>query len=241
MEQEGKKFCLSVAGHNIEIKTLYSEAYNLCKEYITQDTPEFELSISPEDINKERTEIVNQGTKAQGAYLETLAVYRKIAEKLLYKDILLMHGAVIGFKDRAFMFTAASGTGKTTHIKKWLVSLKESYVVNGDKPLIKLTGNEVIACGTPWCGKEKMGRNCMVPLNAIVLMKRGEKNEIHEITFSEAFSGILQQTYMPKDPEKMIITLSLLSKLSGRVRFYDYTFNNMKDDAFQVAYNSIVI
>ena len=151
-----------------------------------------------------------------------------------------MHGAVIAYNNAAYMFTASSGTGKTTHIRKWLNNLPGAYVVNGDKPLIKITNAGAIACGTPWCGKEKFGKNCMVPMRAIVLMERGEDNIIQEISFGQAFTGLLQQTYMPKDVEKMKKTLALLSMLQGRVKFYRFLFNNKKDDSFEVAYNTIV-
>ena len=80
----------------------------------------------------------------------------------------------------------------------------------------------------------------MVPLKAIVLMERGENNKIEEITFEKALSFLLRQTYMPEDVEKMKKTLALVAKLKDGVKFYKYVFNNMKDDAFEVAYGMIV-
>ena len=50
---------------------------------------------------------------------------------------------------------------------------------------------------------------------------------------------MLQQTYMPEDAGKMRKTLMLLSKLKGKVKFYKFAFNNMKEDAFIVAYNAL--
>ena len=49
-----------------------------------------------------------------------------------------MHGAVIRYKGKAYLFTAPSGTGKTTHIRQWLKKAEGTFVVNGDKPLIKV-------------------------------------------------------------------------------------------------------
>ena len=239
-EQDERNFCLSVAGHSFSVHALYSEVSYLCRKYITDEAAEKELIIKEEDIEKERELAVLQGTIQKDDYLETLALYRKIAEAILDYDTFLMHGAVVAHNDAAYMFTAASGTGKTTHILKWLRNLPDAYAVNGDKPLIKITEDEAIACGTPWRGKERLGRNCMVPLKAIVLMERGEDNEIHEIPFEKALSFLLRQSYMPEDVQKMKKTLELVSKLKGRVRFYQYVFNNMKEDAFRVAYGGIV-
>lgn len=239
MEQDVNNFCLSIAGHSFYIHALYDEAYSLCRKFITDDCGEKEIFITEEDITAEQANSNLPEVCEDKAYLETLAIYRKICEAMLDYDTFLMHGAVVGFENSSYMFTAVSGTGKTTHIMKWLRNLEGSYVVNGDKPLIKITENEVIACGTPWRGKERLGRNCMVPLKAIVLMERGENNEITEISFEKALSFLLRQTYMPEDHLMMKKTLTLLSKLKGRVRFYKYIFNNMKEDAFEVAYGAL--
>ena len=238
--QDEKNFCLSVAGHSFFVHTLHEEAYFLCRKYIANEQGEIDIYISADDIEKERIKANTQNIIYQDDYLETLALFRKIAEIMLEYDTFLMHGAVVAYEEKAYMFTAASGTGKTTHIRKWLQSLDGAYVVNGDKPLIKTSNKEIMVCGTPWRGKEKLGRNCMVPLKAIILMERGDNNIIKEIPFEKALSFILKQTYMPDDKEKMKKTLQLLSRLNGEVRFYKFIFNNMKDDAFDVAYEAIV-
>lgn len=232
-------FCIEIAGKVIGIETLYEETYSTCKEYLCDLEPEILISINKKDIEYEREEALRANILREDGYLETLAVYRKISEAMLQYDTFLMHGAVIAVGDNAYMFTAESGTGKTTHIKKWLENIEDAFVVNGDKPLIKLMNNHVIACGTPWCGKEKMGTNTMVNLRAIVLMIRGENNEIEEITYQQAFSPILQQTYRPDDTDSMFRTLKLVSQLKGKVRFLRFVFNNYKDDAFSIAYNTL--
>ena len=67
----------------------------------------------------------------------------------------------------------------------------------------------------------------------------GENNAIREIPFKDAFSFLLQQTHRPGDPEKMKKTLALLSQMNGKVRFYKFVFNNLKDDCFAVAYGAM--
>lgn len=239
-KNEGQCFCVSLAGHCIRIHSQYDEVYHLCADYLCDDVdPDITINIDESDIAYERKEATKDKYSYSNSYLETLAVYRKISIALLEYDIFLMHGAVIAEGDNAFLFTAKSGTGKTTHIRKWLDRLEAAYVVNGDKPLIKVSDSEVFACGTPWCGKEHMGRNTMVPLRAIVLMERGENNSINEISFSDAFISLLQQIYQPEESEKMKKVLRLFSTIKGRVRIYKFIFNNMKDDAFEVAYNAL--
>lgn len=49
-------------------------------------------------------------------YLERLALMRKIADHLPEHNCFLMHGAVISVQGDGYLFTAPSGTGKSTHV-----------------------------------------------------------------------------------------------------------------------------
>ena len=148
-------FAIGLAGKNIRIISLFDEVYYLCREYLSDSVPDMTITIVPEDIAYERLKNV-QESEIEGipvvdysdSYLETLAVYRKIASGMLSFDTMLMHGAVVAVKDKAWLFTAPSGTGKTTHIRLWLDNIPGSFVVNGDKPLIHV-GEDIIAYGTP--------------------------------------------------------------------------------------------
>ena len=240
IESRDNYFSISVAGHVIAIRAIYTEVKDLCKDYLTEEDPEFQIEISQEEIDSERMIDQQQNISRRNSYLETLVVYRKICGEMLSYNSFLMHGAVIAYNDNAYMFTASSGTGKTTHIRQWLDSIDHCSVVNGDKPLIHITETQAIACGTPWCGKEKMNTNVMVPLKAIVLMERSEDNKIVEITFEQALINLLQQTYRPAEAAQMKKTLSLLSQLKDKVHFYRFNFNNYKNDAVQVAFQALV-
>lgn len=235
-----RHFSISIAGHTADINTLYDRVYSLCEDYLCDEQPELHICIEEEDIAVERAEAEKRQGSRRDDYLETLAVYRKISEEMLSFNTFLMHGAVVATGDSAYMFIADSGTGKTTHIKKWIENADGAFVVNGDKPLIKITDTQVIACGTPWCGKEQWNTNTMVPLKAIVVMERSEDNTIEEVSFGKMFTPLLQQTYWPHDAAKMRKTLSLLSKMKGKVHFYQYRFNNFKEDAFYVSYKALI-
>ena len=233
-------FNISVAGYVIRVQTTYSNVYSMCQDYLVDKMPDLHICISEEDIAFERSEATKINSSPTDGYLETLAVYRKISEMMLQYNVFLMHGAVVSVKEKAYMFTASSGTGKTTHVRKWIERIDDAIIVNGDKPLIKVTENEVIACGTPWSGKEQLHTNIMVPLDSIVLMERGENNHIEEISGNQAFVFLLQQTYRPQDPLKMKKTLALLCDLKQKVRLFRFVFNNFKEESFDIAYHALV-
>ena len=148
-----------------------------------------------------------------------------------------MHGAVIAVGQKAWLFTAPSGTGKTTHIRLWLENIPGSYVVNGDKPLIRM-GEEVTVFGTPWAGKEGMQRNTGVPLCGIVLLERGALNRIEALDFAHALPTLIQQIYRPKEREPLEKTLELIGELDRRIPLYRIECN-MLPEAALTAYETL--
>ena len=235
------RFTIEIARRRIQIESVWKRAFAWSRNYLTEEASDFCVASTEEEIEQRRAIYgeLNNDLDPLDRDVEMSVLLSKVAKGMLDYDTLLMHGAVVAYKDKAYMFSAPSGTGKSTHIRKWVRSLPGAFVVNGDKPFI-ITGDTPMACGSPWCGKERWQTNKQVPLAAIVLMERGEENEIREISFKEAFPGLLRQTHRPGDVAKMEKTLHLLKSLDHKVKFYSFHFNNLKPDAFQVAYHELV-
>ena len=240
------EFKIGLAGRIIGITSLFDEVYELCKDYIAEGHEDFHVTVYSSDIDFEREKSIKEALLEgispivyPDSYLETLAIYRKIVLEMLRFDAFLMHGAVIGTSNReAVMFTAQSGVGKTTHINLWLQNIPGTFVVNGDKPLLKLTDNGFDVCGTPWAGKEAMQTNTILPLKAICFIERGETNVIERVKFEEVYPLIIQQIYRPSDPSLMIKTMQLIKKLGSSVSLYRLKCN-MEPEAARVAYEGI--
>lgn len=236
------EFTISIANTSILIQSIHSSSYNTCKDYLitANEKPDIviridEAMIRDEQLRAQQSSEIAQSPKA----LERVLVQRKVTESLLFRNILLMHGAVIAVNRVSYMFTGKSGTGKTTHINKWLENAQDSFVVNGDKPFIIIKPEGVFACGTPWCGKENMGKNTIVPLESIIFMERSDKNHIEPVAFKTAFPNLLEQTYRPGNSDMMKKTLELLFNLKDRIRFYKFYFDNFKMDAFYTSFNAL--
>lgn len=231
---------VSVAGVTIEITCPHRIAKKGFDNYITDCKADYYIDISKEDIASYRQRYDPILGNWQG-HIKQSRMLEKIAQCLIEKDTLLMHGAVISAFGSAYLFSAPSGTGKTTHILKWLERIPNAFVVNGDKPFLKFIENGVVlACGSPWSGKEHMNTNTMVPLKSIILMKRAEDNHIEQISFAEAFPFLLQQVYRPSDEDQMRRTLRLMQRLTPTVSFYQFQCNNFKSDCFDIAYNMLL-
>lgn len=235
-----------IADKVIEVTSIYEKVHDYCKDYETDEQADFSVMTTADDIVYEK-----QKTDSEYAYeglplpnfsqgtLEETAVYRKIGEKMPNYDTVIFHGSVIAVDGQGFLFTAKSGTGKSTHTALWREYLGEKTVmVNDDKPMLKITDNRVVAYGTPYNGKHHLGCNMSVPLKAICIIIRDEKNSIVRIDKSEAYAMLLQQVYRPQDPVQMAKTLKLVDKLAASVELYKLACN-MEIEAAEVAYNAM--
>ncbi len=234
----------NIAGHIVEIDSIYSQVQQMCIDYQADQSPEYYVRTSADDIEQERrlslATMEREGVSYEvtDAYLETLAVYRKICLHLLQKDILLIHGSCLSIDGCGYLFTARSGTGKSTHTRNWQTLFGSRVVmVNDDKPLVNVSTGMVY--GTPWNGKHCLGSNMSVPLSGIVVLERGAVNSIAPIPASMALNQMLCQVYVPEQHESKMKAMALLSKLMERVRFYLLKCNKEVESA-QVAYDGII-
>lgn len=233
----------------IRIESVYPQVHNKCACYEwAQGEPAVFVRTSMEDIALEQVrsdrEAQREGIPAvqySAPYLEELAVYRKMAQQLLaHHDTLLFHGSCLAVDDRAVLFTAVSGTGKSTHTRLWRNMLGQRCVmVNDDKPLLRIREDGVLACGTPWNGKHDLGTNCQVPLKAICVLERGTNNEIVQLTPKEALPMLIQQSFQSDNGTDLRKKLQLLELLTRNVEFYRLRCN-MDPEAAEVSYGAML-
>ncbi len=222
------------AGKCVEITHIYPEFAIMAKDYVGGTKPEFSIAVTQADIDRERLQ--EDAQYDTDSYLETLVIYRKLCEQLVEKDVLLIHGAAIAVDGKVYLFTAPSGTGKTTHIKLWKKKFgDQAIIVNGDKPLLTITPEEIRVWGTPWDGKEHWSTNMNVPIGGICQIGRAKENTITRIDPGEALQRLFTQTYRPTTPEKMQKTVQLLTQIVARVPFWELNCN-MTDEAAEVSY-----
>lgn len=223
---EKAAFRMRVARRTVEVKPMYGEVRELCRDYLIlpEGGADITAEIDPEDIRREETEAVRQG---QGiippARLETSAVLRRIAAAMPRYDTFLMHGAVISTAGQGYMITAPSGTGKSTRARLWADHIPDSLIVNGDKPFLRVGEDGVTAFGTPWCGKEGWNVNMSVPLRVVFILERSETGDsVERLSFGEAFPALFRQTYRPDGADERRKTLALLQAMGGKVNIYRF-------------------
>lgn len=235
-----------IAGRVIEISSLYKRVHDYSKDYETDEPADFSVVISEEDIIHEKemtdSEFIYEVKPIQqfsNQALEISAVYRKIGEIMPRYDTVIFHGSAVAVDGQAYLFTAASGTGKSTHTRLWREYFGDRAVmVNDDKPMLKITGTGATVYGTPYNGKHHLGSNISVPLKALCILTRSDKNSIVRIDKSDAYAMLLQQVYRPKDLLQMANTLDLVDRLAENIKLYRLACNT-DAEAAEVAYNGM--
>lgn len=228
-------FTLELAGIPVGVEALFESTREFCAGYLTDASPVVRIAMAEADLAAERVYAAKQDEREGRAtrawspeYLELLALYRKAATALLAHDVVVFHGAVLGVDGRAYLFTAPSGTGKTTHARHWLSQVPGAYVLNGDKPLLRVGASDggdafggdadaVVAYGTPWQGKERMGVRGSLPLAGICLLERGETDVIWRVDAREALPTLISQAYRPESPAALVRVVELVGALAEAI------------------------
>ena len=218
-------FKMKIAGQTAAVRSLYGSTPEYFRPYLTEEPADFSITITPEDVRFEREktteEALEEGFRIRNfpdTYLERASIQRKFAEYLFDFDTLLFHGSTVAVDGAAYLFTANSGTGKSTHTRLWRQVLGERAVmVNDDKPFLRFTQEHILACGSPWSGKHGLDANIAVPLKGICILQRGAENRIRSLSASEAMSMLRKQSYRPLDCRKSEAFAVLVDKLAARI------------------------
>lgn len=222
----------------VEIDSLYDEVHKMLRGYeeTTGEAASIHVCTREKDIEAEADQLESFPLP----YLETLAVYRQISSQMVAHKVLLMHGSVVAVDGKAYMFTAASGTGKSTHTRLWRQLFGERAVmINDDKPLVRVHEKgypEVY--GTPWDGKHRLSTNTSAPLCAICILERGKENYIEPVSIQDAYPMLLQQTYRPSQPMDLLQVMELLERICNGLKIYRLKCN-MDISAAEVAYEGM--
>ena len=214
---------MKIADRVGEITSLFESTRDYCRAYLTEAEPDFSAVITRDDLAFEqealRLEALEEGMKIRrftDPFLDRAAIQRKFADHLFDHDTLLFHGSTVAVDGRAYLFTAACGTGKSTHTRLWRqVFAERAVMVNDDKPFLKITENGVLACGAPWSGKHGLDSNITVPLAGICILERGTENVIRPIAAAEALPRLLHEAHCP--PDRQAQFHHLVDKLAQKV------------------------
>lgn len=173
-----------------------------------------------------RTELYNPGKYPEDISQESLAYMescRQFCAHLLKFNGLYLHASAVELEGKAYLFSANSGTGKSTHARLWQnVFGDAAQVFNDDKPALRCMDGIWYAYGTPWCGKDGININKKVPLAGICFLKQARENKIRELRKAEVLQRLLPQTiYRNKTARQMDMLLQSIDDLLGKIPAFE--------------------
>jgi hypothetical protein len=101
----------------------------------------------------------------------------------------IFHSSYIELQGKGILFTAPSGTGKSTQAALW-EELRHAEILNGDRSAVRCVDGQVQVCGVPFAGSSRICRNKTLPLGAIVYLKQAPKTTIRRLRGAEAFRRV---------------------------------------------------
>ena len=240
------EFHLKIAGHTAAVTSLFESTPQYFRPYLTDEPAEFSVTVTKEMIDFEQADLLEEAHRDgfrprvfTDPFLERAAIQRAFAEFLFDYDILLFHGSAIAVDGEGYLFTAHSGTGKSTHTRLWKqVYGERAVMVNDDKPFLELTEQGVILHGSPWSGKHGLDANLSVPLQGLCRLERGAENHIVSASAEELLPMLRKQAYQPLDEEKSSRFLDLTLRLSRQVSLWQMACNK-NPDAAELAFEAM--
>ena len=217
-------FVIEVAGLATYVQPMFFSTREYCRPYLAEREPEFFVKVTEEDLFRQQA-ILDQEADLEGLrrrkftdpFLERTVIQVKIAEKLLKKDTLLLHGSTVAVDGQAYLFTAPCGTGKSTHTRLWREQFGDRAVmVNDDKVFLELRPDGVLAHGSPWMGKHGIGNNISAPLKGICFLQRGTENQIQKAMPEKWLQALIRQCFLPEERY-----ISLVCQLAEKIPLWE--------------------
>ena len=215
-------------------------------DILKRQAPKYETSDIPKivDIAVRATDTSVETLKSKSPLLtvdecEYLITGANFYNCLVDFDGLMVHASAVIYKGGAYLFSADSGTGKSTHTQLWLKAFgDEAKILNDDKPAVRIFDDGVYAYGTPWSGKTDFSVNEKALLKGICFIHRSENNSIKRVQGGEILTELMKQTLRPIDKDKVQRFLKNVDLLLERVPVYKMGCN-MDVEAAHVAYNAM--
>lgn len=230
-----------IAQMNIAVEPRYAQTAEYLRDYRC-DSAAYELAIRVTDemIAHERAlNIEIHGDPCEDWLCESVAILRVICDYIIRRGGFFLHCSCLRIDGGAVIFTAPSGTGKSTHAALWRRVFGDRVeMINDDKPLVREEDGGFTVYGTPWNGKHRIGSNSSAPIRAIFFLEQAPENSAEPLDPFTSLSLLMRQTVLPADRGDLSALLDMLGRLIERTPMFRLRCN-ISDDAALTAYRAL--
>ncbi len=209
--------------------------YSICGLNVLMDAGEItsrqaEKYLSSEDFEKADITVVptkaaideytarNKAPEAVASYMVEAGIFYR---QLLNFDGVYFHASAVVYNDKAYLFSAPCGTGKSTHTSLWLELLGDkAYILNDDKPAVRVLKDGIYAYGTPFSGKHDISAPKAVKLGGICFISRGSEDKVLLMDSKEAVLKMYHASLRKIDEQQLDKELELIQKIAVSVPIY---------------------
>lgn len=130
---------------------------------------------------------------------------------------ILLHASGLAYQENGFVFTGASGTGKST-LAGWFAK-QSAHILSDERIIVRRTCSSVTLYGTPWIGSGEFAANATAPLSRLFCIRHGQdRHRFEPLPASRIVAFLLQQTFLPYwDRTAMDATIDSLIALTRQI------------------------
>ncbi|MBQ1506945.1 MAG: hypothetical protein IIZ36_00795 [Ruminococcus sp.] len=222
-----------------ELYPKYEKSVRLAEPFLYEGDRETDIRLKVTEKHLEN--LMKRAAKGIGVEeMENFAFSCDFNIKAIRHRTMLVHSSALIHNNEAYLFSADSGIGKSTHTRLWLKAFGDKvHIMNDDKPVVRFYGDKAVACGTPFDGGSSIALNEKYPLKAIVFLERGEQNQVRIPGNKEIIQKLYFQTAHMVNAETAELMLENIEKLLSLSKFYVLTCNTDISAAY-TAYEQIV-
>lgn len=166
-------------------------------KYISINEELYPTFLSPSE--QENVYILNVPEKLlkKEKLFDKLQIWSFIAPEvgLLAHQAFILHSSFVEWNGNGILFTAPSGTGKSTQAELWK-QYKGADIYNGDRTVIRKIKDVYHGFGSPYAGSSGIYRNESAPIRAIVVLTQATENQIQRLQGKQAFFALFRETLM---------------------------------------------
>ncbi|MDO4333728.1 MAG: hypothetical protein Q4C58_13735, partial [Eubacteriales bacterium] len=149
--------------------------------------------------------------------------YLGMEQGLAENEAFYLHASVVQWKGRTILFTAPSGTGKSTQASLW-EKYRKAEILNGDRAIVRKEKEGYSAYGSPFAGSSGIYRNEGAPVWGIAVLRQGKENRIERLEPGEAVKYLLSETMVSAwDDDFMRKLLGILTEAATCVPVYAFS------------------
>lgn len=130
-----------------------------------------------------------------GQLFDGLQVWYFLAPEdgFLAHQAFILHSSFVAWRGQGILFTAPSGTGKSTQADLWK-QYEGADIYNGDRTIVRKVDGKFIGFGSPYAGSSGIYRNESAPIRAIVVLTQAPDNQIQRLSGKQAFLPLFRET-----------------------------------------------